>query len=106
MTKSKSYTLHKLKTNWSFCQKLLINLDNSIPLKTDIICAIENFNAVQRVWNATNKNLDINIENSSAIKGKLAEKKKLHKLWQNNRCPVLNQIKLNQKQIKFSYQST
>jgi len=31
---------------------------------------------------------------SCAIKDKLAEKRKLHKLWQTNRCPALK-IKLN-----------
>jgi hypothetical protein len=37
---------------------------------------------------------DINIEYSSITKEKLAEKKKLRKLWQTNRCPVLKN-KLN-----------
>jgi hypothetical protein len=36
----------------------------------------------------TISNPDINIEYSSAIKEKLAEKTKRHKLWQTNRCPV------------------
>jgi len=38
---------------------------------------------------STSSNLDFNIEYSSAIKEKLAEKRKLCKLWQTDRCPVL-----------------
>jgi hypothetical protein len=38
-------------------------------------------------------NPDINIEYSSAIKEKLAEKWKLHKLWQTNKCSYEKQIK-------------
>jgi glycerol-3-phosphate dehydrogenase len=38
--------------------------------------------------------LDINIEYSSAIKDKLTEKRKLQKLWQTNKCPVMKN-KLN-----------
>jgi len=51
----------------------------------------------QIAWNAmlTSSNSEINIEYSPAKKGKLAEKRKLHKLWQSNRYPVLKN-KLNQ----------
>jgi len=89
------------KTDWSYYQELLTtSLNNSIPLKTenDIICAVENFEheVQQTAWNATPvcKSTNISFEYSSAIKDKLAEKRKLRKLRQINRCPVLK-AKLN-----------
>jgi len=42
----------------------------------------------------TNSNSKIHIEYSPVIKEKIAEKMKLRKLWQTNRCPVLKN-KLN-----------
>jgi hypothetical protein len=92
--------LHSLQCQSKIPYFLLKNtFDNFIPLKTDdeITRAVESFNnAVQQVaWSATpiNSNLDINIE-YSVIKEKLAEKRKLRKLWQTNRCPVMKN-KLN-----------
>jgi len=66
-----------------------------MALKTvnDIICAVENFNheVQQAAWNATpvRKSTNNNFEYLSAIKDKLAEKRKFRKLWQTNRCPFL-----------------
>jgi len=50
----------------------------------------------QAAWNAIPvcKSTNTSFEYSSAIKDKLAEKRKLRKLWQTNRCPVLK-TKLN-----------
>jgi thioredoxin-related protein len=50
----------------------------------------------QTAWSATpvSSNSDINIEYLSAIKEKLAEKRKLYMLWQSNRCSFLKN-KLN-----------
>jgi len=100
-TKSRPCTLHNAKTDWSYFEELLTtSLNKFIPLKTenDIICAVENFNheVQQAAWNATPicKSSNTNFEYFSAIKDKLAERTKLRKLWQINRCPVLK-IKLN-----------
>jgi len=77
-------------------------LDNSIPLKTedDIINAVERFNQTeqQAAWSATptSSNFEIHIEYSSAIKEKIAEKRKLRKPWQINRCLILKNKKSNQ----------
>jgi len=101
MTKNKPYTLCNAKTEWRYFQELQkTTLDNSFLLKTDndITCAVERFNhAVQQAaWSVTltNSNSKIHIEYSPAIKQKIAEKMKLRKLWQTNRCPVLKN-KLN-----------
>jgi len=100
MTKDKSCTLCNTKTRWSYLQRLLrTTLDNSISLKTDddITGAVERFShTIQQIacTTSTSSNSEINIEYSSAIKGKLAENRKLCKLWQTNRCPVLKN-KLN-----------
>jgi len=70
-------------------------LNNSILLRSDVIYAIEVFNhAVQTTWNAaqTSNDLDINIEYSFVIKGKLIEKRKLCKLWQTNRCSLKTKL--------------
>jgi len=80
--------------------RIIDYLNNSISLKTenDIICAVESFNheVQQAAWNAIPvcKSKNTSFEYSSAIKDKLAEKRKLRKLWQINRCPVLK-AKLN-----------
>jgi len=65
----------------------------------DIICAIENFNHIisyAPIWSTTPicSSPNISIEYLPAIKHKLAEKRKLHKLWQIDRCPALK-TKLN-----------
>jgi len=92
ITKSKPCTLHNTKTDWSYFQELLTTSPNkSIPLKTenDIISAVENFNheVQQAAWNAIPvcKNTNTSFEYSFTIKDKLAEKRKLRKLWQTNR---------------------
>jgi len=94
-------TLCNAKTKWPYFQEQLkTTLDNSISLiiDNDIIGAVESFNyAVQEAtWNtrSISSNPDMNIEYSSAIKEKLAEKRKLRKLSQINECPVLKN-KLN-----------
>jgi len=87
ITKDRPCTLHYAKIDWSYFQELLTtSLKNSISLKTenDIICAVESFihEVQQAAWNATPvcKSANTNFEYSSAIKDKLAEKRKLHKL--------------------------
>jgi len=100
ITKGRPRTLHNAKTDWSYFQELLTtSLNNSIPIKTenDIISAVESFNhEVQAALDTTPvcKSSNTSFEYSSAIKDKLAEKRKLRKLWQINRCPVLK-TKLN-----------
>jgi hypothetical protein len=107
MVKRKPCTLCNTKTKWPYFQELLkTTLDNSIPQKTDddITRAVESVNAVQQAaWNATaiSNNSDINIEYSSTIKEKLG-KRKLRKLWQTKRCPLMTKLK----QIKSRYQNT
>jgi len=94
-------TLHNVKTDWYYFQELLtISLNNSIPLKAEnnILHAVESFNheIQQAAWNAilVYKNPNMNFEGLSTIKDKLAEKRKLRKLWHINRCPILK-TKLN-----------
>jgi len=101
ITRSRPCTLHKSKTDWSYFQELLfIFLNNSISLKTDddVICAIESFNSIRsRLEHNTDMQKSVahaktSFVYSSAIKD--SQKKKLRKLWQTNRCPVLK-TKLN-----------
>jgi len=101
ITKDRPCTLHNAKIDWFYFQELLTtSLNNFIPLKTenDIICTVKSFNhkVQQATWNTTPvcKNTNTSFEYSSAIKDKLAEKRKLRKLWQINRCPFLK-TKLN-----------
>jgi len=61
--------------------------------------AVEHFNhicttSMQQSAMPTSSNSEIHIEYSPAIKEKIAKKKKLRKLWQTNRCPLLKN-KLN-----------
>jgi len=96
MTKNKSCND---KTEWLYFQELLkTTLDSLFHWKPTITCAVECFNhAVQQVvWSATptSSNSKIRIQYSLVIKEKIAKKRKLRKLWQTNRCPVLKN-KLN-----------
>jgi len=97
ISKDKPCTLYNTKTKWPYFQELLkTTLDNSILLRTnnDITRAVESskLNAVQQAfWSAMLTSIcnpDINIVYSPAIKRNLAEKRKLRRLWQTNRCPV------------------
>lgn len=86
--------LHNRKTDWCFFRRTLNDsLELNIPLKTkhDIEIAVEIFNRkIQNAaWQSTpqDKPKTNYLEYPDEIKDKLAEKRRLRRIWQNRRYP-------------------
>lgn len=97
----KSCMLSNNKTDWDY-YRLQINslLDLKISLKTEseITQAVEHFNRCVQLagWNATppNSNKLKNNSCTATVRDKIAYKRRIRKIWQNNRSPELKR-KLN-----------
>jgi hypothetical protein len=93
-TKLKPCRLHNNNTDWLMFRRLVASyLDLNVSLKTgtEITEAAEHFTSCvqQAAWEATPVYPDKqqNFTCSSSIRDKIAEKRKIRKLWHRTRCP-------------------